>query len=366
MVYKVIGLMSGSSLDGLDIAFVQFQETGGKWSYEIIAADCYEYDESWINELSHATDLNARDYLLLDARYGQYLGKKINYFIEQNDLHHQVNLISSHGHTTFHEPGQLMTAQLGSGAAIAAATRLPVVSDLRALDVSFGGEGAPIVPIGEKLLFSEYDYFLNLGGIANISIKEGDTFFAFDICPANRVLNMLAEEKKLLFDKDGKMAASGKVNEELLKKLNTQEYYHLPFPKSLPNTFGVEIIYPLVKSSGLPAEDAMRTYVEHICIQVKNAITSHPGRDQSSKNRQLLVTGGGAFNIFLIGRLKEAVHEMNIEIIIPDAKLIKFKEALVMGLIGVLRWREEYNILASVTGAQQNSISGALWLGTEA
>src|SRR5687767_774146 len=191
MVYKVIGLMSGSSLDGLDIAFVELQENGGKWSYEILQADCYEYNTAWIEKLKNAVDLNALDYQLLHTEYGHYLGKQVTLFIEKNNLHHQVNLISSHGHTTFHVPGKLMTGQLGDGAAIASEIELPVVTDLRAMDVAFGGQGAPIVPIGEKLLLGDYRYFLNLGGIANISANINDTFIAFDVCAANRVLNML-------------------------------------------------------------------------------------------------------------------------------------------------------------------------------
>ena len=193
MVYRVIGLMSGSSLDGLDIAFVEFQENAGKWGYEIKAAECYSYTEEWVNKLKNAISLNGMDYQLLHTDFGHYIGKQINKFIEEKKLHYQVALIASHGHTTFHVPAKKMTAQLGDGAAIAAVTQLPVVADLRALDVALGGQGAPIVPIGEKLLLGGYDYFLNLGGIANISHNAdpstGSGYIAFDVCPANRVLN---------------------------------------------------------------------------------------------------------------------------------------------------------------------------------
>ena len=363
MVYKVIGLMSGSSLDGLDIAFVQLQENGGKWGYEILQADCYEYDNDWINKLKNAVGLNALDYQLLHIEYGHYLGNQVNLFIEKNNIDHQVNLISSHGHTTFHLPKKLMTAQLGEGAAIATETHLPVVTDLRTLDVAFGGQGAPIVPIGEKLLLGDYTYFLNLGGIANISIHTGDNVIAFDICAANRVLNMLAEEKNLQFDEDGKIASTGNVNNELLQKLNDLEYYKCPHPKSLANDFGVETVFPIIKQSSLSIEDAMRTYVEHIAVQIKNAIVSC---QSSVVSGQLLITGGGTFNSFLIKRLQEILNEINIEVIIPEENLIKYKEALIMALMGTLRWREEYNVLASVTGAKRNTIGGALWLGTEA
>ena len=363
MVYKVIGVMSGSSLDGLDIAFVQLQENGGKWNYEFLIADCYEYEREWIIKLKDAINLNALDYQLLHAEYGHYLGKQINIFIEKNNIHLQVNLISSHGHTTFHDPSRLMTAQLGDGAAIAAETQLPVVTDLRALDVAFGGQGAPIVPIGEKILLGDYKYFLNLGGIANISVKTDNNFIAFDVCAANRILNMLAEEKGLLFDDDGKIAGEGIINNELLKKLNDLEYYKLPHPKSLANDFGVETVFPIIKRSAISTEDAMRTYVEHIVFQIKKSIISW---QLATGNCQLLVTGGGSFNSFLMKRLKETLQEINIEVKIPEENLIKYKEALIMALIGTLRWREEYNVLASVTGAKRNSIGGALWLGTEA
>ncbi len=363
MLYKVIGLMSGSSLDGLDIAFVQLQENAGKWSYQIIKADCYEYDNTWITKLKNAISLNALDYQLLHTEYGHYLGKQVNLFIEKNNLHHQVNLISSHGHTTFHVPKKLMTAQLGDGAAIAAETKLPVITDLRAMDIAFGGQGAPIVPIGEKMLLDNYTYFLNLGGIANISANINENYIAFDVCAANRVLNMLSEEKGYAFDDEGKIASGGNINAELLKKLNEQEYYNRPHPKSLANDFGVETVFPIVKQSLISIEDAMSTYVEHIVVQIKKAILNC---QPSTVDGRLLATGGGALNSFLIKRLKDVLHEINVEVFIPEENLIQYKEALIMALIGTFRWREEYNVLASVTGAKQNSIGGALWLGTEA
>ncbi|HUS02456.1 MAG TPA: anhydro-N-acetylmuramic acid kinase [Chitinophagaceae bacterium] len=363
MVYKVIGLMSGSSLDGLDIAFVQLQENGGKWNYEILNADCYEYNSTWSEKLQNATKLNALDYQLLHTEYGHYLGKQVNLFIEKNNLHHQVNLISSHGHTTFHLPEKLTTGQLGDGAAIASETNLPVVSDLRAMDIAFGGQGAPIVPIGEKVLLGHYTYFLNLGGIANISIHTNENVIAFDVCAANRVLNLLAEEKGLAFDEDGKLAAAGNINTVLLQKLNDLEYYKRLHPKSLANDFGTETVFPMIKQFSSNTEDAMRTYVAHIVVQIKNAIVSC---QSSVVSGRLLVTGGGALNSFLIGRLKEVLNQMNIELIVPEENLIKYKEALIMALMGTLRWREEYNVLASVTGAKRNTIGGALWLGTEA
>jgi anhydro-N-acetylmuramic acid kinase len=299
MIYRVIGTMSGSSLDGLDIVFAEFNENAGQWEYEIKAADCYNYSEEWVNKLKNAIHLNALDYQLLHTEYGHYTGTLINKFIEERKLQYQVALIASHGHTTFHIPSKKMTAQLGDGAAIAAETQLPVVTDLRALDVALGGQGAPIVPIGEKLLLGDYDFFLNLGGIANISFNK-EKYIAFDVCPANRVLNMLANEEGKEFDKDGKIASSGNVNTELLEKLNALDYYKKPYPKSLANDFGTDVVYPLIRDSGCGIQDGLRTYVEHIAFQIKNSINLISDYRLSTPDSRLLATGGGAFNTFLI------------------------------------------------------------------
>jgi anhydro-N-acetylmuramic acid kinase len=388
MVYRAIGVMSGSSLDGLDIAFAEFQENAGQWTYSLKTADCYPYSPEWLQRLKSATSSSALEYQLLHSDFGRYIGQQVNKFMGEHELHYQVALITSHGHTTFHSPPR-MTGQIGDGAGIAAETQLPVVTDLRAMDLAFGGQGAPIVPIGEKLLLGDYDFFLNIGGIANISFNA-EKYIAFDVCPANRILNMLANESGKEYDEGGKIAASGKIDPILLEKLNALDYYRKLYPKSLANDFGTGVVFPLIQDSryrmqkaGLPGDrvrqgaavaqasakagmqDAIRTYTEHICIQIKNAIgilidhAQHPGG-------KLLVTGGGAFNTFLTGRLEQLLKEFDIELIIPDEKLVKFKEALIMAFIGVLRWREEYNVLSSVTGASRNSIGGAVWLGQEA
>lgn len=367
MVYKVIGIMSGSSLDGLDIVFAELHENGGHWSHELLAAACYPYPADWIEKLKQATSLNALDYQLLHVEYGHYLGQHVNRFMEENNLHYKVALIASHGHTTFHMPAQKMTAQLGDGAALAAATGLPVVSDLRALDVAFGGQGAPIVPIGEKLLFKDYGLFLNLGGIANISFHTTDNngslqVKAFDVCPANRILNLLAGLNQKEYDAAGEMAAAGQLHEGLLQKLNEQDYYRQPAPKSLANNFGTDVLFPLIQSYGLSHQDALRTYTEHIVQQIKNTIQ----KEQITGSRKLLVTGGGAFNTFLINRLSSDLNALQTEVVVPEDNMVQYKEALIMALIGVLRWRQEYNVLASVTGAERDSIGGAVWIGQEA
>jgi anhydro-N-acetylmuramic acid kinase len=387
MVYKVIGLMSGSSLDGLDIAYVHLQERAATsqlpktWDFSLLHTACYPYPDEWKRRLAAATTLNALDYQLLHVEYGHWLGEQVARFVEEFGLHFQVQLIVSHGHTTFHWPARKMTAQLGDGAAIAAGTRINVVSDLRAMDLALGGQGAPIVPIGEKLLLPGYEYFLNLGGIANISYHGatagGDqTFLAFDVCPANRVLNALALLDGKPYDADGAMAAGGVVDSVLLQQLNALPYYGLPYPKSLANDFGTETVLPLVlrtmQERGLSVEIVLRTYTEHIAVQIVKALEKlravhSPVAGDTSGNEaaapRMLVTGGGAHNRFLVERLR---HKLGVEVVVPDEKLADYKEALIMALIGVLRWREENNVKASVTGASRDSIGGAVWIGQEA
>jgi anhydro-N-acetylmuramic acid kinase len=361
MIYRAIGSMSGSSLDGLDIVFTEIVERGGNWSFEILEASSKPYDDIWKSKLSNAHNLSAMDYQLLHTEFGHYTGREINYFIEKYHLQHRVNLVASHGHTTFHIPHKKMTAQLGDGAAIAAVTKLPVVSDLRAVDIALGGQGAPIVPIGEKLLFAGYDCFLNIGGIANISVNSNGKNIAFDICAANRVLNLLAEEIGYAFDKDGNLAQSGIVVASLLEALNSLDYYSLPYPKSLPNSFGTDVVYSLIKKAGISVQDALRTYTEHIASQIYSSVKLD---GLQVNNTKLFVTGGGAFNLFLIKRLAEILQLSGIEVVVPETRIVEFKEAVIMALIGVLRWREETNVFSSVTGSTQDNIGGALWLGS--
>ncbi|MET6998610.1 anhydro-N-acetylmuramic acid kinase [Chitinophaga defluvii] len=359
MVYKVIGTMSGSSLDGLDIAFVELTEVRGKWEYVIRAADCMPYEPEWVTRLASATALPAQEYLLLHSEYGHYTGKRILEFINQHQLDHQVHFITSHGHTTFHIPSAKMTAQLGDGAAISAVTGLPVISDLRAMDVALGGQGAPIVPIGERLLFPGYQYWLNLGGIANISATSPAGFVAFDICPCNRVLNGLAAALNRPYDEGGALAAGGVQDVTLLNALNALPYYAAAWPKSLANDFGTDTVLPLIDQYRISIQGKLRTYTEHIAIQVARAVAALPATGDAAP--KLLVTGGGALNTFLVNSIQEQLQPHGITVVVPDAQTINFKEALVMALIGALRWRQESNVLSSVTGASRDSIGGALW-----
>lgn len=278
-------------------------------------------------------------------------------------MDYKVGLIASHGHTLFHLPGKY-SVQIGNGAAIAAETSLPVVSDLRSLDVALGGQGAPIVPMGEQLLFPEYNFFLNIGGISNISFKGEQFYDAFDVCPANRVLNQLAEQKHISFDKDGLLAAEGRINEKLLERLNLQAYYQNDYPKSLANEFGTEVIYPMLIASGSTTEDLLATYTEHIAIQIALAIEKIMiKRTVPNGQHKMLITGGGAHNVYLISRINQHLLPYGIEVILPEKQIIDYKEALVMALLGVLRWREEETIFSSVTGAKRGSCGGAFWMG---
>ncbi len=358
--------MSGSSLDGLDIVFAEFEEIAGKWSFEIGASDCVPYTDEWQTKLRTATTLPALEYLRLHSAYGHYVGELVNEFVAKHNLQHRVQMIGSHGHTTFHEPENQMTAQLGDGAAIAATTGINVVSDLRAMDVALGGQGAPIVPMGEKWLFPSYPLLLNVGGIANLSANLPGDYIAFDICPANRVLNMLVAEKGLAYDDGGRLAGTGFVRDEVLAKLNALEYYYRPYPKSLANSFGTETIYPLLKSANLSVADALRTMTEHMVIQTTRSIGKLVNKIAAGVERKLLVTGGGAFNSYFVERLQASIKGMNVEVVVPDAQIVNYKEALVMALLAVLRWREENTVLSTVTGARRNSIGGAVWMGMEA
>lgn len=359
--------MSGSSLDGLDIAYVHLHETGGKWSMEIHQAATYAYSPEWQEKLRNAIQLSALDYMLLHSDYGHYLGQSVNRFRDEFDLWHKVDMIASHGHTSFHMPLRGMTGQLGDGAALAAETALPVICDLRAMDIALGGQGAPIVPIGEKLLWGEYGFLLNLGGIANLSFRQDGNYYAFDVCPANRILNMLVKPMGLSMDKGGKIAAGGQTDTKLLEKLESLDYYGLPYPKSLSNDFGTDVVYPIIKSSGLSIPDALHSMIDHIALQLKKELEMLASRHSFDlREQRLLVTGGGANNDFLIKAISEKLSPLGIMVEVPDQRVVEYKEAVVMALIGVLRWREEYNVMSSVTGAKRDSIGGALWLGTDA
>ena len=353
-IYKVIGLMSGSSLDGLDIAYCHFEKERDNWKFSIVHADCIPYTKEWINRLRNAQGLDGRSLWQLHTDYGHLLSDLVNAFIEKNKLTDSIDLIASHGHTVFHFPDLHFTTQIGDGAALAVGTGIQAACDFRSSDIALGGQGTPIVPIGDRSLFREYNYLLNLGGIANLSIKNGETIIAFDICAANQVLNHYAALKGFEYDKGGAIAAAGHVCQPLLDALNALEYYQRPFPKSLDNGFSRDVIFPVIERFDISTEDKLHTYCEHIAYQIKSHIDKANGAEQG----ELFITGGGAFNSFLIGRI--AAHS-SLTVHIPPDDVVKYKEALVIAFIGLLRWRNEPNVLSSVTGASRDSIGGALY-----
>ena len=289
------------------------------------------------------------------------LAEQVNAFVEQHALHHQIHLIASHGHTIFHEPARGLSVQLGDGATLAAHTGIAVVSDLRQMDVALGGQGAPLVPMGERLLFPNYTYFLNIGGIANLSVHQPDAVIAFDVCPANRILNHLVHPSALEFDAGGRLAATGTVHAQVLAELHALAYYQQPVPKSLSNQFGYAEVLPILDAVKWRKEDALATYVEHIAQQVAAAVAKFPVASEAPTH--LLCTGGGAWNDFLIERIRHHVQPLNLHVEVPAENLVNFKEAIIMALLGVLRWREDETVLPGVTGASRPSIGGALWMG---
>ena len=357
MLYRVIGLMSGSSLDGLDIAYVHLTETRGQWSYQLEAAACVPYSPEWQTLLKNAPQSSGLELARLHTAYGHYLGKAVQAFRAAHDLEHGLHFIASHGHTVFHEPHSGMTCQIGEGAAIAAETGLPVISDLRLMDVALGGQGAPIVPVGDQLLFGDYDAWLNLGGIANVTIRQADdSLLAFDVCPCNQVLNALAAREGLAYDAGGQLAATGALLPDALERLRALPYYDLLPPKSLANTFSTEVL-SILNENDAPSHFQLFTAVTHIAEELAKVIQT-----KVRTGGKVLVTGGGALNDFLLEKINSQLHLQHIVCERPETPVVHFKEAIVMALIGALRWREETNVLASVTGAKRDSINGALWL----
>jgi anhydro-N-acetylmuramic acid kinase len=342
-----IGLMSGSSLDGLDIALVRFQEENGKYSFRILQAETLPYPEYWTKQLSEAFHKQPEDLVQLDKDYGKFLGEQVLAFTKKYNI--TPDFVASHGHTIFHKPEQHYTLQIGDGQELAKACGFTVINDFRTEDVSKGGQGAPLVPIGDKLLFSDYEICLNIGGIANVSYDEDGKRIAYDLCIANQALNYLAQMKGLPYDRNGQLARSGEVDMDLLKRLNRHPFYGQLPPKSLGREFFEENQKGLLKD--LPVENMLATFVEHIALQIALGV-SHLLKGK------ILVTGGGARNKFLMERLQARSSH---EVIIPDKMIIDYKEALVFAFLGLLRMESKTNVLASVTGAESDSCSGRIW-----
>lgn len=340
--------MSGTSLDGLDIAYCRFV-FDGHWSFEIVAAETVSYNEVLKKSLSELSRGSALDLAKSNIDFGRYCGEKVADFVKREKL--EVDFIASHGHTVFHQPAAGYTCQIGDGAALSVAAGIPVVCDFRSTDVALHGQGAPLVPIGDQLLFHDYDYCLNLGGIANISFDRDGVRLAFDLSVCNILFNHLANKMGLDYDKDGEIAASGKVHSELLEKLDSEKYYAKAFPKSLGRE-DVDIIlqkYFTLNSDSLSIEDMMATAVEHVARQI----------GKYAESGKMLLTGGGAFNSHLVSRIQKYSAA---KLVIPDSILVNYKEALIFAFLGLRRWRSEANSLRSVTGAMRDSVGGAIYI----
>lgn len=348
--FDVVGLMSGTSLDGLDLCCVSF-DYDGSWKYKIVKAESVDYPEQLRQALATAQNMSALEYARLHSDYGLYLGEQVKSFIERNNL--KVDLIASHGQTVFHQPSVRFTGQIGSGAGIAAVTGIDTVCDFRTTDVALGGQGAPLVPIGDQVLFGEYEYCLNLGGFSNISYSSGARRLAYDISPVNYVLNHYAGQLGMAFDRDGAAARSGKVCTGLLDSLNGLPFYTQDGPKSLGREWVESEVYPLIDSFRLKVEDVLATFVEHVAVQIGSHV----------KGGRVLVTGGGARNAFLIERMQAMAPQ--VEYVVPDTLTIDFKEALIFALLGALYMADMPNCLSSVTGAAHDNIGGCLYKGNK-
>jgi len=365
--HTAIGLMSGTSLDGVDIAYCEFEKKKSFWDFRIIKAQKISYSEKWTDKLTNAPRINSQELIKNHVEYGHYLGKITNDFLKKYRLN-SPDIIASHGHTIYHQPGNGFTFQIGDGSAIAAKTRCTVVCDFRSMNVASGGQGAPIVPIGDELLFGQYDACLNLGGFANISFKYQDKRLAFDICPVNFVINYLVKkrskevsgllsddiDKKYYYDPDGKIASLGSLSVDFISDLNDLAFYKKTPPKSLGAEWVDKHVFPLIeKYNNMPLQDILRSFYEHITCQVKKITSKY-------SVKRILVTGGGGHNKFLIKLLKNRLES---EVFIPADDIIDYKEAIVFAFLGVLRINNMPNILKSASGGKQDNISGAVYEG---
>ncbi|MEM6321119.1 MAG: anhydro-N-acetylmuramic acid kinase [Bacteroidota bacterium] len=366
--YKAIGLMSGSSLDGLDIAYCSFEvekrEDGDlvvhDWGIE--KAETSEFTEAWEARLSQLPEQNALAFAKTHTYFGHYTGELVNSFLQR----HQVtpDFIAAHGHTIFHDPMGRMSIQIGDGSAIAATTGFPTISNFRNQDVAINGQGAPVAPIMDKYLLPGHDFYLNLGGIANVTaVLPNRKTIAFDICPVNQLLNFLANRLGAAYDAEGQMAAAGEMQPEMLKCINKADFYRTSYPKSLDNSWSKTEILSKLEDNPALIPDQLRTLVEHIAHQINFALRQVIRKEKLNKSKySILITGGGAFNTFLIERLRFHCEDL-IELVLPDADIIQFKEAALMAWMGVMRVENVPNVLKSVTGADRDSVNGAIHQG---
>ncbi|HSY62581.1 MAG TPA: anhydro-N-acetylmuramic acid kinase [Cytophaga sp.] len=354
--YTVAGLMSGTSLDGLDIAICVFEQKNNRWTYKTLAATTVEYSEQFKIDLNTAMKFSGEELIALDRSFGTFQGNAVKKFITDHKL--TIDLVSAHGHTIFHNPAAGYTLQIGSGASLYAACNIPVVTDLRSVDVAFGGQGAPLVPLGDELLFGTYSGCLNLGGIANISYLSNHKNVAFDICPVNILLNAYALKTGKSYDDGGRISKSGKPVPALLEQLNKLVYYQQKAPKSIGREWVDADVFPIIEQyASYSIEDILHTLVIHSAQQIAACFSALPVKEGK---QQLLITGGGAFNTFLIESIKNFTDK-EIELIIPDVSTIQFKEAIIFGFLGLLRMHNIPNAKSTVTGASADTIGGAVY-----
>ncbi len=347
--YQVIGVMSGTSLDGIDLAQVLLEFNDGTWQYKLMTLDTIAYPEHWRQQLSLAMKATPRELKLLNEAYTLYLAEVINSFISRHNIQ-DLDAVCSHGHTVLHRPDQGVTLQIGNNSVLARIINQRVVCDFRAADVALGGQGAPLVPIGDRELFGEYNYCINLGGFANISTESPNGRIAYDICPVNVLFNKYANALGQPYDEGGEFARSGEIILPLLSDLNDLPFYKLGAPKSLGMEWVLKEVMPIVEPYKANPRDVLRTLVEHIAMQIANNVTT---------TSKVLLTGGGAFNVFL---LEQIVFHKAANYMLPSKDLINYKEALIFALLGVLKLRDEPNCLASVTGAKHDHSSGNIFL----
>lgn len=348
--YQVLGVMSGTSLDGIDLAWVAFKLENNQWKMQIKKAETFEYLDKWRIKLEKAATLKTTEIEELDQHYTNYLASVIGGFIRQNKIS-SLDAVCSHGHTVLHQPEQKLTWQIGNLPSLAENLQEKVVCDFRTQDVALGGQGAPLVPIGDKLLFREYDYCLNLGGFANISTQINQERIAYDITAVNTVLNYLMKTEGRAFDAGGKLAATGKINTKLLNKLNALPFYKQQAPKSLGIEWVNAVVLPILNATTATTANKLATYAEHIAVQIAKELSIN-------KKSSCLVTGGGAFNSHLI---ESIAQKTNTKLILLNKELVDFKEAVVFALLGVLRLRNENNVLKSVTGASRDHVAGKVY-----
>lgn len=351
---KVIGIMSGTSMDGADLALCDVHHNGEEWVAKILAATTYPYDEKWRVRLSQLRYQTPELYAKTDIFYGRYLGDLVKRFCKDHAL--TADLVASHGHTIFHQPDSWLTAQVGDGATLNATCGIPVVSNFRRADVALGGQGAPLAGLGDEILFPEYDSCLNLGGFCNISADIEGRRIAFDIAPCNIVLNRIAREQGMAFDEDGNLAESGQIIMPLLARLNDIPYYKQSAPKSLGREWINKGFWHIVRDFDQEsAADRMKTLVVHIARQIAASI--HELHGDNGAGRAVLVTGGGAHNKSLIDHLRA---ETEAEVVVPDALTVDYKEALIFALLGAMRAGNKTNTQHSATGARTAWVSGSL------